>query len=561
MVGSDGIDVQQVDVEGRQLPPDSPWRQRIREQAGTLPRQHREIASKIPDRATKIEASLKKWTRGGFWWPPTIPSILEVARIIDYPVVEQLIDLGYLSLEDLEVIDSPLLTPGWLLIQRLELALSENRKVSSGVADLVLGLRSNTLQTASNAPHDLARWRAKLFDVPVGSVYPHIGYHAVEFEVWLGPTFGDSAHARLMERARLGREALERLVPSPGEREARIRRHVNQRKPTVDVLAGANERAELEERIQVPRANGHFNVYGLEGSLGAPLVGSSSSDTEPRHIYVESASSRTDVKESRPLAPDTDLFTFAGESGESRSSSKVLLIAPPAASPLPLAHLIGRALGWEVVSLRQSAGNASGSLVRIRDQVAEARVPLDRAGRSFRTASRPSILVTSYLKHLAETAEGKRMLLDDTVVPILLKPTKATLESWAARQSIGQRVLTTAPVEGTENLLDQIEVLLQERAKGHYEILEFRNDMQWWPRRKDLPGEFAPRTDYFEHPSIGDIRLRAAYQLAYLFVRGKLANSRNAHTYFLSGPVARFHDRLLSDPSRPLRVPRRRKRS
>ncbi|MFJ2619297.1 hypothetical protein [Glutamicibacter sp. NPDC087344] len=547
-----------VDAPNRKLTSDSPWRQRIREQAGTTGVQHKAVASKFPARASQIQSSLSKWTNGARCSAPSIPSILEVARIIDYPVIEQLIDLGYLSYEDLELIDSPLLSPSWLLQQRLELALSENRMMSSGVADLVVGMRSNILQTSGLAPSDLARWRAKIFDIPAGTdKYRHIGYHAVEFEAWLGPDLDVSENSHLLNRGKIAKEAIERLIPSPTERSAKLKRIVDQRTDSLPIMVGALERLEIEERIRVPRANGHFNSYGLEGSLVSPLM--HGAGTGPRHIYVESASSRTDVREARPLVLDAGIFSFMDRFGEMQTSTKVLLVAPAAVAPLPLANLVGRALGWDVLSLRQSAGAVGGSLIRQTEQMLAARPPIDRAARSFRTASRPSIMVASYLEYLVLTEEGKRLISDGSVIPILLRPTLATLESWEARQKIGQKTLNPMTPQRSEELLDGIEACLNARAFGNFEVLQFKCDMDWWPMGMD--GKFADRAQFFEHPTVGDIRLLAAYQLAYLLTHGVLPGARASHTYFLNGPIARFGDQLSKDRSRPLRTRSRRKQS
>ncbi|WP_458117277.1 hypothetical protein [Arthrobacter sp. D2-10] len=509
----------------------------------------------MPDKDSSIVHKLRKWTAADSTCSsPSISSLLEVAQIIDYPLVEQLVDLGYVAPDDLDLIDSPLLTPGWLLMQRLERALSETRRTASGVAELISALRAHTIRTSTSTVEDLARWRARVFDIPVGTKkYRHIGYHAVEFEVWLGPTPEASWDRRLAERERRGNATVCRLIPSASAREKLLKRHLGNREPSTEVMAGAYERVELEHRMEIPRAEGHFNVYGLDGKLAAPLVGDSRPG--PRHIYVESASVKTDLRESRPQSPDIDLFEYVNGSGQKAWAKKILFIAPPAASPVPTAHLIGRALGWNVISLRQSAGSVTGSLVRIRDQES-ARQSIERASRAFRTASgteSPTLFVGTYLQSLANSEEGKRLLLDESLLPVLLIPTWSTLQYWVARQRVGQGLINPKAAEDTEKVLNQIEETVRQREFGNGEVFQFSRDMEWWPTRgRNAPEKFADSADFFEHPVIGDIRLKAAYQLAYLFTNGRLP-VRPANTYFLNGPVAQFHDSLKLDGDRPLR--------
>lgn len=531
------------DQERKLIPVDSRWRQRIRELTGTSSAADIAARTMPAERATAFATKLRSWiSTSGPCSAPGIGSLRELASAIDYPLVEQLTDLEYLTRADLELIDSPLLAPGWILAERLERLLSQARRGSSNVGDLVAALRADTIRTG-----DLARWRARVFDIPAGTeTYRHIGYHAVEFEVWLGPTPSEEPEVRLRERVHKGQEVLSRLVPSSTRRQALIQKYGPIKDMSPDLLVGCLERTELEHRLVTHRAASHFNTYGLDGELGAPLVGSAHPGS--RHIYVEPASKNLEGRDSKAHTPDKKLFGPA---------EKVLLIAPPAATPLALGHLVGRALGWDVRSLREAAGTAAGTLIRIRDQDTAA-TALDRAVRSFRTASggtAPEILVTNYTKHLSSTAERRNMLLDESVFPVLLRPTHTSLEAWAARQRFGQAVTKPMDPDEVEKELDALEETLLLRADSS-ERLQFQVDMEWWPRAGGS-ARFAEQAQFFEAPSIGDIRLKAAYQLACLFIRGHLPNAKTPETYFMDGPIARFTNTLRADADRPLRRSRR----
>lgn len=528
------------------IPADSAWRQRIRELVGSGKKS--EIARSIVGShgSKSLEVLLGNWTKqDGPCSAPGVDLLHLIAVPFQYPIVEQLKDLGYITPDDLDLIDSPLLAPNWVLLERLERAISESRRNSSHAADLILALRASTLETK-----DFARWRARVFDIPAGTdKYRHIGFHAVEFEAWLGTMPPLDQNDRLKYRLSLANKTLERLIPSESIRASRTLKGRKVEDLGLEKYLGNVERAELEHRFGHLRAVGHFNTYGNGGTLAAPLLGLENPGV--RHVYVESSSTQDDIASSKWHSPDTKIF--------GPLLNRVVLVAPPAASVVPIGNLVGRALGWTVHSLRQDAGTSAGKVVHISDQVTS-EVPINRALRTFRTASakdRPSILVTTYTRHLSSTDEGRRILLDPSSIIILVRPTFRTLQAWAARQRIGQGSSRTVSPEIGREYLDNVESTIRQRPAGTFHILDYKEDLNWWPAssndRVHSPGRFPSKVEFFEHPTIGDARLRAAYQISSLLIRGKMPTAETPDTYFIEGPVARFQNELRRDQTRALR--------
>ncbi|MEA5456943.1 hypothetical protein SPF06_19650 [Sinomonas sp. JGH33] len=530
----------------RQIPADNPWRQRFRELAGTS--KHVTIAKTMsPDPALNksLATTVARWRHPSRTCPePNLTSILRVAAAFDYTVIEQLYDLGYITGEDLALVDSPLLTPNWLLFERLERVIVESHHGTTHITDLIAAVQRSSLETG-----DLARWRAKVFEVKSGMKYEHIGFHAVEFEAWLGPNPPETAEERLKLRHAMAEAVLKDLVPSPARR-YRLMGGRTIEEMGLEAYVAKLERTELIERFGHVRSIGHLISYGDGGTLAGPLLGLD--DPGMRHVYVEPVSAGA--------AGDRVVKGFAPAREAFGGSDRVLLVAPAAASAASLGHLVGRALGWPVTTLRESAGLSGGNTVLIRNQQGNELV-LARAARAFRTSSvrAREILVVTQMKHL-KGVEGRRLLLDPRLFVVMLRPgfTTLTLHAWADRQKKGQGISKANSAEAMDEDLDTIEATILSRETGGFRVFDIQEDLEWWPAPvPDLTtgaGVVPERADYFEHPGIGDIRVEAAYQLATFLASGKMPYENPARIRFLDGPVARYREDLRASRSGPLRV-------
>ena len=206
-------------------------------------------------------------------------------------------------------------------------------------------------------------------------------------------------------------------------------------------------------------------------------------------------------------------------------------------------------MGWDCYSMREVAGHSHGALPHVSTFGRHEAMQRALAEIVRWIPSLPTLIVWTALESLLESSEtssaandaARAMLLAEDVLPIVIRPDADTLDSWHRRQvdqigAYGTPAATNQPSVVQHSLRQVIQVLSSRPAKS-YLVLDVTATLPWHPSTGSA--------QYFEDPRIGDIRVRAAYQLSYLLLRGRLPETNIAPTDFVESSVlATFEDAL-----------------
>lgn len=159
----------------------------------------------------------------------------------------------------------------------------------------------------------------------------------------------------------------------------------------------------------------------------------------------------------------------------------------------------------------------------------------------------PTIFVLSAVPTWAEQGDLLRILLrDNDAAMVALQPSRQTAHSWEQRQ-IDLAGGPAAP----DNVAVRVLVAMKEIATI---AAESASPTRTFAVGTDLPWWRQPPAAEFEPPEVGDFRVAAAYQLAYLFYYGVNPESAPATCHFLPGCVLARYEGTLRKTSQRARA-------
>lgn len=491
---------------------------------------------------------------------PKIDTLLTIADDLGYPVAEQIADLSGRRLEHIappepfDVAHISMLD----LHDRLDTALrtvGNRRPTVTDVTRSVLN-SSHRDRPLEDGASPYARWRARLFDVPMGWHFPHVGYHGVEFMRWYGPGRGRDDD-RYTASAWWGR------APRSYSYE-RVRGYVAKfwsgntppksfTGTSAEWQAFRLERLELVARMQnlYPRAD--LTPYGGYGESWRALL-RHSDGSALRHLFTQQASwSRPDPARSRPCADDdVRLVVIAGTSS---------------VRPVAVGSLIGEALGWETVGFRTMQATLTGArpISSQNDDVVDG--TRDNTWRRARALAhkrdQPLLMTTNvnYLLHeingvLQLTEPARELFADPAVLIVFLQPsdTSGTAESNAARarsNAASGRPSTRETVEWARRAAAVIAEVARESPQ--LVTLDIEPTYVHWGDAYLAPDE---SREYLWHPTVGDLDVRVAAEAAHLLSHrltvGQVPPTRlreNLRAFDEGSVVGSFADRLFEATS------------
>lgn len=322
--------------EGR-LAPDNRWRGMVRQFVkNTGP-----VKSVAPEIGISAR-TLQSWV--GVDETPAVPRLSVLRRVrdvMDYPLHQQLIDLGLAHEGEFQIVARALPASAAFVLGRLDAVLSEITSTRPGVWDLAKAVLDSCAETGH-----AGRWRATVFDILSGGMYPHVGHRAVEFQRWRG-----SGTERVVENNPADVQRTERIVRAlePDRSvwsgyEAMWWRHAPNH-PRWHLL----ERVELGQRMSKLRPRMATNSFGGVGLAHTALL--HNPNQRYRHIVVDATGARTAHDPSTMRRPSQAFL---------EGRNKILLVGPPSLSTLPIARMVGSAMGWTVRSERELAGARDG---------------------------------------------------------------------------------------------------------------------------------------------------------------------------------------------------------
>jgi hypothetical protein len=519
---------------------------------------------------------------------PGLDNIVRLAASTPYKVPEQIRDLVGLGEDDFNA-----WAPRWsgrIRYQDLRVRLLNALRASQADVPTTADLAA-ALLASCDKPGEIARWQAHLFDVTGGWHFPYIAYNAVNFTRWYGHDRGADDEIKPEIRATVdhGRRAPTDQLPytflsedpelsflrfgAPGG--DRRRGHADPEVPASlkqqwwDRLR--RDRYELTARLgeSLGAMRGYWGQASGIHSLALPTGPPSDEAVAPplRHIWVEPA---------MRVAPTT------GQRLEVRGRARLLLITGEQGMHLRrIADLIGEALGWTAVSNRDVVYARRGVRVRLNDPdhhefdasmlrslIATPPPEPTVVAMNLAYMSRPGRPHT----YLSEVGE---LLTQPGVRAVSFSPRyRRTLQQWQTREhgrdEVGRPMGRSSPESASEALV---------RLDAFAPILAGVNaedEASWTRRRTDSRSTFAPRhwfaqvspaypwatpavrpgswepARWYEHPLIGDITIRVAYETAAFLVGGAPLEPRpvNRPTFnFVEDSVLdRHQERLKAIP-------------
>jgi len=455
---------------------------------------------------------------------PKIEILLKVAETLRYSVAEQIADLCGRRLEQIAPPD-PFDVAHVSLIDlhdRLDSALRSVGNRRPTITDI-----TRTVLNSSNDDHFLpggaspyARWRARLFDVPMGWLFPHVGYHGVEFMRWYGPGRGRDADsysaAEWWNHAprKYSRERIRGYLPKMWSLNNVPSKFAGEQS---EWLPFRLERLELLARMQslYPRAD--LIPYGGYGSSVKALL--RHSDGSPlRHIFTQQASwSRPEPARGQRCVDDNIRL--------------VIVAGPSSVRPVPVGCLIGEALGWETVGFRTMQATLTG----VRPINSQSDDVLDggrdntwRRARMLAQKRDHVMLVHANINYLLQevddelqlTAPAQELLADPSVLVVFLQPSdeSGSAATWEAR-SLGNSLSGNVASSQTAAWGRRAAAVIEETAHPGAQLLtiEVKPTYVHWG---DAYISSSDAIEYLWHPTVGDLDVRVAAEVAHVLSHG-----------------------------------------
>lgn len=520
MTSPDGIS-SDLEVEAL-LPVDNRWRESLRRRArrdGVS-----ELAAALSPKPTK--SSLEKWIGSSAISVPSLITLRSLEERLGYSLAEQLIDLGLVTPSEVSVGITALPSSTSLILGRLEISLNQLTANRHNVWDLARAVTDDCVDTGHHG-----RWRARVFDIPATGAFRYTSHRAVEFlraQELDGNTLGSPkdtletegiVHVLAPDEGRWADLAPFGLLPDNSN------------------YAHWLERIELSVRSRKVREFMSCNEYGGVGDVHKPLL--NTPNRLDRHIYVDVAGATT-AHDLQTMIPINSAH-LSQPTSTTVKANKVLIIGPPAVSNMAITRMIAAGLGWPAQTTRERASMVGVGRLRTAvhapqvDRLAQAMSQIAQ----WRPAHPTLISLSSVTAAIATPDELREFLLDESAIPILLQPTKPTLQRWEDRQL--RSTPNPAPHGRTEPVFEAMRTIgriLKSRSTRH--VLA-----KMPPSAAALPWD---DDRYFMPPAVGDFTIRAAHQLAYLLVHGEQRPPGACReTRFMPGSVlAQYEDQLRS---------------
>lgn len=432
--------------------------------------------------------------------------IWRVSQGFPFSVGEQVQMLLGLTERDLNI-QLPLWQPrisNERLIEELSRALNIGDAVAPSVWDL-----SERLSTSCFDGGQPGRWRSRTFDVTTGWHYPHILARGIEFLRWYGPGRQQKSATELDDVLRgLQRDTHDLYIEDETGFKAQRPKHFQWAGEHADEAWTRTrlERYELKQRLSRELAASRGAWFGAGGDQHVALL-HNTSRAHGRHIYL--------APHGNPIVKREDVAAVKGE------YTTILLIGAGAAQPGRIGDLLAEALGWNSASNRDLAHRLSGrriSLARkserevnkvVFEQISEGRVPFTVVSCTI------AYLFTESRKNSRDIKpEAKQMLSAAHVLPILLTTDSETLRLWEDRQRAGS-------VDGVVDIPSNIAAMaakMTERMKQYLEnvpgaIHAWLTPTLPWHGPLTQLSDTSPTPWAYYHPLVGDIQVRAAFEL------------------------------------------------
>ena len=513
------------------------------------------------------EMSISPSTLGGQPQRDSLPKVdilLKVAESLGYSVAEQIADLCERRLEQIappdpfDVAHVSVLD----LHDRLDSALRSVGSRRPNITDITRSVLNSTHsdRPLTDGASPYARWRARLFDVPMGWLFPHVGYHGVEFMRWYGPGRGredDNYPAAAWWESPPRRYSFERV-------RGYVSKFWSSDKVPSRFFGGPQEwqafrleRLELIARMQslYPRAD--LTPYGGYGESFRALL--RHNDGSPlRHLFTQQASwSRPEPARSRPCADDDiRLVVLAGTSS---------------VRPVAVGSLVGEALGLETVGFRTMQATLTGlrPINSQNDDVLDggrdntwrrARVLAHRRDHAMLVHTNINYLLHDVNGELELTSPARELLDDPTVLVVFLRPASesGSAATWEARMQANTasgRPSSRETVAWGRRAADVMDDAARSSAK--LITLEVEPTYIHWG---DAYLSADEAREYLWHPTVGDLDVRVAAEVAHLLAHRRTVGQMHHHRLrenfraFDEGSVVGAHaDRLFAATSQRAR--------
>lgn len=497
---------------------------------------------------------------------PQVDILLKVAKELSYSVAEQIADLCGLRLEQiappnpfdvahLSVLD---------LHDRLDSVLRSVGNRRPTITDITRSILNSSYEDRflPDGASPYARWRARLFDVPMGWLFPHVGYHGVEFMRWYGPGRGrdqDRYSAASWWEKPPRKYSLTRVggyVSKFWSADQAPSKFIGTKS---EWNAFRLERLELIARMQslYPRAD--LTPYGGYGeSLQALLRHSDGSRL--RHVFTQQASwSRPEPARSQYCADDSiRLVVIAGVSS---------------VRPVPIGSLVGEALGWETVGFRTMQATLTGvrPINSQNDEVLDGgRDNTWRRARALAQKRDKVILVNTNINYLLHNVDGEleltapalELLDDPTVLIVFLRPaaksgSAATWEARANANTATGHASSTETVAWGQRAVNVMTKAAAAHPRAKLVTLDIEPTYVHW-------GDAYLSTDevreYLWHPTVGDLDVRVAAEVAHVVAHKQTVGMVGAHrlrdnlrAFDENSVVGSYADRVFDATSQPRR--------
>lgn len=485
------------------------------------------------------EATLQSWAthRVG---PPATETMYALHASGAYLMADQVMDLFGLGVHEL----APTVEtwqPKYAyndVMRDLVGVLSKSRQLAPTIHDFTERLLESCQRSG-----DIGRWRTRHFDVPMGWLFPHLGYQGVEFLRWNGPNRmvdrypGRSAAyvQGLLERGQITQGALDKLV---SKKVQSLEAPQGFRPSIVDEERRASEwleyranRYELMARLSSTIRASSAAFTGGFGVQHAPLL-RHGGDPTGRYMYVVSAP--------RPAPRPDVVIPLAGVPPQTRV---IVFLAPTSLRMPVIAKHVAEALSWPCDTNRSFAARLYGHRPSLLSDPGE---DLNRRICARIAAQAPPIDERTVLAFNFEYLHRKgpdgmvvhpevlAMLSREWVFPVLMthpdesEPNSSTL--WELRQWAGDSLPGSNPGGGGIKVM---------RANDAGAVA---TDMNAWRLRMTSGGfggveasilqtflhaggatgvqSAGDHPAFFRHPQVGDLDLRAAYEIAIRLAQG-----------------------------------------
>lgn len=466
---------------------------------------------------------------------PPLRLLVAIGESFEYSVIEQIADLTEKRIEELappNEFDAPHVSRLHIM-GRLETALRGSSQRGPSVSDLTRNVlesceRESTFGSSGQSPY--GRWRARLFDIPMGWVFPHVGYHAVEFLRWYGPNRGESEDAypstAWWDQAAEPRYSLDRIRGSTTPRWFLKERPKNFQGSDAEWNKHRHERLEIVARSGTQFTRARLSTYGSFGKHFSSMLRHS---TEPGHRHIFTQQSPLNIADPVYTTPCADPVV------------RTIIVAGHASvRPIPIASRLGEALGWEVVDFRTMEAMLTGRRPFAVEHI-EDRDSATRTWERLKVVSRRRddvLVVPTNVQYLLrkigsqqDFSPAAEDLLNDPSVAIVLLDTdtgsdQTSSDLWEQRTEQTSPDLNVNGVDSRENA-EATSQLVQDAADRFPKALVatvLPTYVHWGGAyvapEHDLGGGDDDLHQFLWHPSIGDVDVRVAYELGRTLVEG-----------------------------------------